>query len=244
MLYNNSIKATFLYRKNRFIAKCKKGSRILTVYVPNTGRCEEIFIEGATCFLEYSDNKNRKTKYTLTSIYKGDKLINIDSSAPNSVVHEGLLKGIINLGFENKFIKPEYTYGDSRFDFYVEGEDDKAMIEVKGVTLEKDGLSSFPDAPTTRGMKHMKGLANLEEGIKPTALFVIQLEDVNLFTPNFVKDKNFSNTLVKSHEEGVNILCYNSIVTRYGIEIKEEIPYTLEEIWNWDLRDIKIEILF
>ena len=232
MLYNSSIKAKFLYRKNRFVAKCLKGSRVIDAYVPNTGRCKEIFIEGASCFLEYSDNKNRKTKYTLTSIYKNDKLINIDSSAPNKVVYEGLSSGIIDLGYEPKFIKPEYKYGDSRFDFYVEGEDNKSIIEVKGVTLEKEGLTSFPDAPTKRGKKHMIGLSNLESGINPLVIFVIQMSDVNLFTPNFKQDRDFSNALLGANKKGVKILCYSSLVTRSGIEIKEKVPYNLEEIWN------------
>lgn len=232
MLYNSSIKATFLYRKNRFIAKCLKGSQVIEAYVPNTGRCKEIFIEGSTCFLEYSDNKSRKTRYTLTSIYKKDKLINIDSSAPNKVVYEGLSSGIIDLGYEPKFIKPEYKYADSRFDFYVEGEDKKSIIEVKGVTLERDGTTSFPDAPTKRGKKHMNGLANLDDEITPYAIFVIQMSDVKLFTPNFKQDRAFSDTLVEASKNGVNILCYSSNVTRSGIKIKEKVPYNLEEIWN------------
>lgn len=232
MFYNNSIKATFLYRENRFIAKCKKGSKILTVYIPNTGRCKEIFIKGATCFLTHNNDKNRKTDYTLTSIYKNDKLINIDSSAPNKIVGEALHEGIIDLGFDINLIKPEFKYKDSRFDFFVEGKDTKAMIEVKGVTLEKDGLCSFPDAPTKRGLKHVRGLSNLKTDIKAYIIFVIQLEEVSLFTPNFMNDIDFSNGLIDAYKNGVNILCFNSYVNRFGLKIDKQIPFTLEEIWN------------
>ena len=140
MKYNSVLKAEFLYRKNRFISICKKGFKILTVYVPNTGRCKELLTKGVTVFVTYNDNPNRKTSYTLIAVIKGDKIINIDSQAPNEVVYEALLKNKIDLGFKPDFIKREFTHGDSRFDFYIEGENKKALMEVKGVTLEDDGI--------------------------------------------------------------------------------------------------------
>ena len=232
MKYTSVIKAEFLYRKNRFISYCKKGSKTLEVYVPNTGRCKELLIEGVTVYLTYNDNPNRKTSYTLIGVMKGDRLINIDSKAPNQVVEEALLKNKIDLGFKYNKIKREYTHGDSRFDFYLEGEGQKAFMEVKGVTLEKDGIVAFPDAPTKRGLKHVKGLDNSQENYLTFVLFVIQMEDVKFFTPNYLTDPGFSRGLKEASENGVKVLAYDSIVTKNSIELNKEVPLILEEKWN------------
>ncbi|MBS6610182.1 MULTISPECIES: DNA/RNA nuclease SfsA [Peptoniphilus] len=234
MKYNSVLKAEFLYRKNRFISICKKGFKILTVYVPNTGRCKELLTKGVTVFVTYNDNPNRKTSYTLIAVIKGDKIINIDSQAPNEVVYEALLKNKIDLGFKPDFIKREFTHGDSRFDFYIEGENKKALMEVKGVTLEDDGIVAFPDAPTKRGLKHINGLINSRDNYLTYILFLIQIKDVKFFTPNYFTDINFSKSLLKAKECGVKILAYDSYVTRNLIEIGENVPVVLEETWNLD----------
>lgn len=232
MKYTSVIRAEFLYRKNRFISYCKKGSKTLEVYVPNTGRCKELLIEGVTVYLTYNDNPNRKTSYTLIGVMKDDRLINIDSQAPNQVVEEALLKNKIDLGFKYNKIKREYTHGDSRFDFYLEGEGQKALMEVKGVTLEKDGIVAFPDAPTKRGLKHVKGLDNSKENYLTFVLFVIQMEDAKFFTPNYLTDPGFARGLKEASENGVKVLAYDSIVTKNSIELNKEVPVILEEIWN------------
>lgn len=234
MKYKSVIKAEFLYRKNRFIAICKKGFLSLTVYVPNTGRCKELLTEGATVFLTYDDNPNRKTSYTLIAVMKGEKIINIDSQAPNQIVEEALLKNKIDLGFKYNKIKREYTHGDSRYDFYLEGENEKALLEVKGVTLEKNGIVTFPDAPTTRGLKHIKGLINSRDEYLTYLLFVIQMKDVKFFTPNYLTDENFSKGLLEASENGVKILAYDCLVRRNSLEISEKVPVILEETWNLD----------
>lgn len=200
--------------------------------MPNTGRCKELLIEGVTVYLTYNDNPNRKTSYTLIGVMKGDRLINIDSKAPNQVVEEALLKNKIDLGFKYNKIKREYTHGDSRFDFYLEGEGQKAFMEVKGVTLEKDGIVAFPDAPTKRGLKHVKGLDNSQENYLTFVLFVIQMEDVKFFTPNYLTDPGFSRGLKEASENGVKVLAYDSIVTKNSIELNKEVPLILEEKWN------------
>ncbi len=200
--------------------------------MPNTGRCKELLIEGVTVYLTYNDNPNRKTSYTLIGVMKGDRLINIDSKAPNQVVEEALLKNKIDLGFKYNKIKREYTHGDSRFDFYLEGEGQKALMEVKGVTLEKDGIVAFPDAPTKRGLKHVKGLDNSQENYLTFVLFVIQMEDVKFFTPNYLTDPGFSRGLKEASENGVKVLAYDSIVTKNSIELNKEVPLILEEKWN------------
>lgn len=242
MKYKSIMSATFLYRKNRFISVCRKGFLELEVYVPNTGRCKELLIPGTKVYLSYNDDPNRKTSYTLIMVEKKDKLINIDSQAPNTLVEEGLKNGKINLGFSPTYIKREYTHGDSRFDFYIEGENKKVLLEVKGVTLENCGISAFPDAPTKRGLKHINGLINSRNEYETYIVFVIQMEDVKIFTPNYVTDRDFSKTLLNASNSGVNIIAYNCIVYKDEINIKEEIPVDLEEIWNLDLQNQMINL--
>ena len=145
---------------------------------------------------------------------KGEKIINIDSQAPNQIVEEALLKNKIDLGFKYNKIKREYTHGDSRFDFYLEGENKKALLEVKGVTLEKNGIVAFPDAPTSRGLKHIKGLINSKDEYLTYLLFVVQMKDVKFFTPNYLTDENFSKGLLDASNNGVKILAYDCHVRR------------------------------
>lgn len=243
MRYNNIRKAKFIERLNRFIAKIEIDGEVVDCHVKNTGRCKELLLSGADIYVEESDNPNRKTKYDLISVYKGDLLINMDSQVPNKVVGEWLKKGHL---FENiSLIKPEKVYGKSRFDFYVEEDADnkkdkeksfkeeapakrKAFIEVKGVTLELDGVVKFPDAPTERGVKHLKELAeSIEEGYEAYVIFVIQMQGMKYFTPNEETHKEFADTLREVVKRGVKVLAYGCEITEDSIDIIEEVPVRL-----------------
>ena len=189
----------------------KINEKIEICHVKNTGRCKELLIKGATVYLEHSDNPNRKTAYSLIAVQKGHRLINIDSQAPNKVLYEGLLnKAIVLPKFEEIIeIRPERVYQKSRFDFYIENENKKAFIEVKGVTLEEDGVVKFPDAPTKRGLKHVYELVDsLEDGYMAYIIFVIQMNDVKYFTPNNETQKEFGHALQYAQSKGVHILAY------------------------------------
>lgn len=217
MKYNKVVKGRFHSRPNRFIAKVyinQNGEEILeTVHVKNTGRCKELLIPGADVILEESDNKSRKTKYDLICVYKeGLGLVNMDSQAPNKVVKEWLEKqkeGISKLKFfENiSYIKPEYKYGKSRIDFYIEDGKRKILLEVKGVTLEIDGVAYFPDAPTERGVKHIEELAGaIDEGYETYLAYVIQMKGIDRVLPNGVTHPEYKEALEKAVEKGVKIL--------------------------------------
>ncbi|MCQ4794444.1 DNA/RNA nuclease SfsA [Anaerofustis stercorihominis] len=225
MKYKNIVKATFIERPNRFIANCKIGDTVETVHVKNTGRCRELLKKGAVVYLEKSDNPNRKTKYDLISVYKKDILFNMDSQIPNKVFKEALENKIINLeGFEGElFIKSESTYGNSRFDFYVESKEHKAYIEIKGVTLEEEGIAMFPDAPTLRGIKHINELVKAhKDGYEAYIIFIIQFKGAKYFTPNPVHD-DFINALKKARENGVNILAFDCDITKNEIKASKKI---------------------
>ncbi|MCR2032723.1 DNA/RNA nuclease SfsA [Anaerofustis stercorihominis] len=225
MKYKNIVKATFINRPNRFIAKCKIGDIVETVHVKNTGRCRELLKQGAAVYLEKSDNPNRNTKYDLISVYKNDILFNMDSQIPNKIFREALENKIINLdGFDGElFIKNESTYGNSRFDFYVESKERKAYIEIKGVTLEEEGIAMFPDAPTIRGIKHINELVTAhKDGYEAYMIFIIQFKGAKCFTPNPVHD-DFINALKNAKENGVNILAFDCDVTGDEIKISKKI---------------------
>lgn len=227
MTYNNIIEGKFIKRINRFIAEVDIDGQIERVHVKNTGRCKELFIEGRTIYLEKSNNPNRKTKYSLISIYKGDELINIDSQVPNKVVFDAVEDRRI-LDLECTFLKREQTYGKSRFDIYYETESQKGYIEVKGVTLENDGIAMFPDAPTVRGTKHVNELIQgQEEGYKNYIVLLIQLNNVHEFRPNHITDPNFANALKRAVEMGVTLKCYSCNITDTTILIDKEIAYVL-----------------
>lgn len=224
MKYTSSKEAIFLNRPNRFIANVLLDGNIETVHVKNTGRCKEILTEGTTIFLEESHNKNRKTKYSLISAYKGNKLINIDSQVPNVVVFDGIKEGKIDEFKNITFLKREVNFDKSRFDLYYEKNNEKGFIEIKGVTLEKDGISMFPDAPTERGTKHLEELIKaVREGLKGYIFFLIQMDDIKYFTPNFSMDKKFSETLIKASEHGVGIVAYNSLVKQDEIVVGNKV---------------------
>lgn len=228
MKYNNIYEGKFIKRINRFIAHVTVNGEFEVVHVKNTGRCKELFIEGRTVYLEKSDNPNRKTKYSLIAIYKDDKLINIDSQVPNQVIYEAIEDGSIK-GFDNlEYLKREKTYGNSRFDIYYETTERKGFIEVKGVTLENDGMAMFPDAPTTRGTKHVNELIEgQKEGYQNYIFLLIQMKEVQSFKPNKITDPTFSEALRKAEEAGVIVKCFNSIITKDSIVIHEEIEHDL-----------------
>ncbi len=220
MKYNNVKEGIFVKRLNRFVAVVTVDGKDEVVHVKNTGRLGELLIFGARVFLEESDNKARKTRFDLIAVYKGDVLYNIDSLAPNKVFGEYVEKMFDDI----KLIKSEQRYKNSRFDFYVEYEDKKAFIEVKGVTLEKDNVMLFPDAPTERGVKHINELCEcVKEGYEAFAVFVIQADCGLYFTPNEERHKEFAESLKRAKECGVNILAVNCIVEKDGIRIKDNI---------------------
>lgn len=218
MKYNNIQKAVFLSRPNRFVANVIIDGKETAVHVKNTGRCRELLTEGAEVWLEKSNNPDRKYQYSLVSVKKGERMVNMDSQAPNKAVGEFLSEG--GLFSDIKLIRPECKYGNSRFDFYVEYADKKAFIEVKGVTLENDGVVSFPDAPTERGSKHLRELCEcLKEGYEAYVFFVIQMKDVICFTANADHDPIFARTLKEAYNEGVKIVAYDCLVTEDGMKI-------------------------
>jgi len=224
MIYKNIYEGIFLERTNRFIAKVNINNKIETVHVKNTGRCKEILIPDTKVYLEKSDNPNRKTKYSLISVYKKDVLINIDSQVPNQVVFEALKNNEIESIKDVVYAKREKTYGNSRFDIYYETKTESGFIEVKGVTLEENKIAKFPDAPTIRGTKHINELIKAtKEGYKCYILFLIQLKGCKMFISNKEMDPIFARTLKKAKSKKVNILCYDSIVTKDKIIMNKKI---------------------
>lgn len=227
MKYSTVIKAKFLSRPNRFIAVVETNGRKEVVHVKNTGRCKELLVPNATVYLSVADNTERKTKFDLIAVEKGSNLVNIDSQAPNNAVEEWLKKG--NYFSKNALIKREFTYGKSRFDFYVEDGERKVFIEVKGVTLEKDGVAYFPDAPTERGIKHIQELeASLCEGYEAIILFVIQMKEITEFRPNDVTHKAFGDALRKASNSGVKVLAMDCEITPDSMIIDKPVKVNCE----------------
>lgn len=230
MKYKEVVKGVFRERPNRFIAKVEIDGCEETVHVKNTGRCKELLLENSVVYLSVSDNPLRKTKYDLIAVEKqtenGTVLINMDSQVPNDMVAEWLKKG--ELFSKNAIIKREVTFGKSRFDFYVEDSNNKAFIEVKGVTLENNGVALFPDAPTERGVKHIKELCScVEKGYSAYIVFVIQMSGINLFKPNDATHKAFGDALRQAEKAGVSILAYDSVVTNESVCINKPIMIEL-----------------
>lgn len=202
MIYGNILHGQFYSRPNRFIAKVWVDGKLETVHVKNTGRCKELLIPGVEVILECCDQPTRKTKYDLIAVYKeGLGLVNIDSQAPNKVVKEWLLQQ------DYTFVRPEYTYGDSRIDFYMEQGEERFLMEVKGCTLEVDGIGYFPDAPTERGIKHLRELSKAtREGYHCILAFVIQMEGIYEVRANTGTHPEFGVALKEAKEAGVEIL--------------------------------------
>ena len=227
MTYKNIIEGIFISRPNRFIANVLIDGREETVHVKNTGRCKELLVSGTIVYLEVSDDPDRKTKYDLIAVLKnGEKLINMDSQVVNLIAFDWLKKG--NIFTENAVIRREVTYGNSRFDIFVEDGQRKAFVEVKGVTLEFDGEVRFPDAPTERGVKHINELIKcIDDGYEAYILFVIQMKGVSYFTPNDLTHKEFGDTLRRASKKGVRIIAVDCIVSSDSIEIDSEVEVRL-----------------
>ena len=231
MFYKNISKAKFISRPNRFIAMIEIDGVSKKCHVKNTGRLRELLTEGAEVYVQKSTNPDRKTEYDLICACKGKELYNIDSQAPNIVLGEWLYSGGM---FEDvKLIKPETKYKNSRFDFYVEYGNKKAFVEVKGVTLEKDGVMMFPDAPTERGVKHIRELIDcVENGFEGYVVFVAQTEKAKYFTPNKDSHSEFASILKTASIKGVNIICLNCYVGVDFLRIKGSIPVVIQEEQN------------
>lgn len=227
VVYENMVEAIFIERPNRFIAHCMLGGKMVIAHVKNTGRCKEILIPGAAVYLQGHNDPKRKTQYSLISVVKGERLINIDSQVPNKMVYEALLKGELKLPGINEeltYIKREHTYKHSRFDLYVETESSKGFIEIKGVTLENEGVAMFPDAPTERGVKHIYEIVEAkQEGYLSYILFVIQMSSVKHFEPNIKTHEAFARGLTFAKGEGITILAYDSLVSKDSIVLNEQI---------------------
>lgn len=227
MKYTQITEGRFLSRPNRFIAYVDMGGRTEKVHVKNTGRCRELLVEDAVVYLEKGVSPGRSTGYDLVAVKKGDRMINMDSNAPNKAVGEWLLKKELFPSLTN--IRAEKTYKTSRFDFYVETEEDKIFLEVKGVTLEREGGAYFPDAPSGRAVKHVEELAEaVKEGYKAYVLFVIQMKGVDFFAPNVETHPAFAEALENARKAGVEILAYDCTVTEESMEIGNPVPVRLQ----------------
>lgn len=225
MQYRKMVAGTFLARPNRFIAHVEINGRTEVCHVKNTGRCRELLPPGAKVWCQVSDDPKRKTKYDLITVQKGERLINMDSQAPNAAAKEWLQSG--GLGAVTD-LRPETTHGDSRFDFSFALDGKKCFLEVKGVTLENDGICAFPDAPTERGVKHLKGLTlAAAEGYDAYVLFVIQMENVKLLHPNDQTDPTFGIALRAAAAAGVKILAMDCHITENTMTIQRPVPVKL-----------------
>lgn len=226
MKYGNIEKGRFVERPNRFIAYVEIAGKKEKVHVKNTGRCRELLVPGTEVYLEKSDNEARSTAYDLVAVKKQGRIINMDSNAPNKAVEEWLLKK--ELFKHLTLVRPETTYRNSRFDFYVECGEKKAFIEVKGVTLENDNVVSFPDAPSERAVKHVQELIEAKkEGYDAYIIFVVQMKDVAFFEPNEKTQPEFAEVLRKARKAGVCIKAYDCNVTQERMELREEVPVVL-----------------
>ena len=228
MKYERIEKGRFLERPNRFIAYVEIFGKTETVHVKNTGRCAELLVPGATVYVQKTDNPARKTQWDLIAVEKESHIINMDSQIPNKVVEEWIRKG--NLFPNASLIRPETIYGNSRFDLYVEVDGRKIFMEIKGVTLEEDGVVRFPDAPTERGVKHVDELAKaVQDGYEAYLFFVVQMSHVKYLAPNRKTHAAFGEAMDRAKAQGVNILAYACQVSEDSIEITEEVPVILED---------------
>jgi sugar fermentation stimulation protein A len=235
MTYENIKRAIFLGRPNRFIAHIELDGRAEVCHVKNTGRCKELLIPGADILVQDAGRgpgspaagdvttpNSRKTRYDLISVWKGSRLVNIDSSAPNKVFSEwvrsyGVFRNI-------SFVKPECRFGSSRFDFYIEADGRRAFAEVKGVTLEENGIARFPDAPTERGVKHLRELISaVEAGYDAYAVFVVQMKGVCYMEPNWAMHPAFGKALRDARLAGVRVLAVDCTVTEGSITAGDEV---------------------
>ena len=231
MRYHNVFPAIFCSRPNRFIAVTMREGKEEVVHVKNTGRCRELLMSGSKVYLTKSENPQRKTKFDLIAVEKKTKngasiLINMDSQAPNDVIAEWIRAG--NLFSPNAVVRRETTFSRSRFDFYVEDGDERAYLEVKGVTLEEDGCALFPDAPTLRGVRHVEELIRVvQQGMKAYLIFVIQMNQVSSFSPNDETHKAFGDALRRAKKAGVELFALSCTVEPDALFIDKKIPIIL-----------------
>ena len=230
MKYTKIHKSTFISRPNRFISYCDLDGESVVVHVKNTGRCRELLIPGSTVYLDEPQGRERKTKYDLVAVEKtlpgGSKmLINMDSGAPNEAAEEFVKNRLFSHAIS---VRREVTKGNSRFDFCIEEEGKTTFLEVKGVTLENDGIAAFPDAPTERGVKHIEELIQLkEQGFGAAILFVIQMKGINRFQPNDITHKAFGDALRRAAKAGVTVYAYDCIVTHESMVIDQPVEVKL-----------------
>ncbi|MBQ3216812.1 MAG: DNA/RNA nuclease SfsA [Oscillospiraceae bacterium] len=233
MKYAQVIRGEFVQRPNRFIARVRIDGKEELVHVKNTGRCKELLLPGVTVWLSRSDKPQRKTKYDLIGVEKKREekaplLVNMDSQIPNAAAEEWLPKS--GLFSPAARIRREVFFGNSRFDFYIEDGARKAFMEVKGVTLEHNGIARFPDAPTVRGVKHIRELiACLQEGYEAYILFVVQMKEISCLRPNDETHKAFGDALREAAAAGVKILAVDCLVTPYSLVLDAPIRVNLEE---------------
>lgn len=226
MQYQRIEKGRFLSRPNRFIAHVELDGRTEVVHVKNTGRCRELLTPGAAVYVEKSDNPARKTQYDLIAVEKGTLLVNMDAQAPNQVFREWAEAGAFEEGLS--LLRPETTWGDSRFDFYWEAGGRRGFVEVKGVTLEEDGHACFPDAPTERGVKHLNELVRCQtDGYEAAVCFVIQMAGMKDFAPNDRTHPAFGDALRRAAQAGVRIMARECAVTPDSLTIGAAVPVLL-----------------
>ena len=226
MRYHAVTTGRFLARPNRFIAHVETEEGLQVVHVKNTGRCRELLVPGATVYLERGTNPHRRTAFDLIAVEKGGRLINMDAQAPNKVFAEWAAAG----GFRSdvRAVHSEYVYGDSRLDFCLETARGHHLVEVKGVTLEENGAARFPDAPTERGVKHVRELQRaVESGLDATLFFVVQMEDIHSVAPNDETHPAFGAALREAAAAGVNVCAYDCAVTPDSLLIRRSVPVIL-----------------
>lgn len=224
-LYERIIQGEFLARPNRFIAKVRTADGVETCHVKNTGRCAELLVPGAKVTLAAGDNPSRKTRWDLVAVEKGSLLINMDSQAPNRAAQEALPRLFPGL----TLVQPEKVCGESRLDFYLEVGPRKIYMEVKGVTLEREGAALFPDAPTLRGVKHLRELEKcVAAGDEAVLLLVIQMKGVTHFSPNWQTHAAFGDALIHARRTGVTVLAYDCLVTPDSMTLDRPVPLRLE----------------
>lgn len=226
MHYNHIVPGRFLARPNRFIAHVEINGQEQVAHVKNTGRCRELLTPGSVVYLEGSHDPNRKTAWDLVAVEKGERLINMDSQAPNKVFGEWVRSG----GFlpDTTLVRPEVRYGDSRFDFYVEAGGGRHFVEVKGVTLEEEGVARFPDAPTLRGVKHLEELIRArEQGYESWVCFVIQMTNIKWLEPNDRTHRTFGDALRRAAGAGVHVIAMDCVVAPDSLTIQAPVPVKL-----------------
>lgn len=230
MRYDNVREAVFLERPNRFIARCRMpDGSILESHVPNTGRCKELLVPGYRVFLQFHHHPGRKTPCTLIAVDKEGLLINMDSQAPNRVVEEALRDGSLSLTKTPPSVRREFFYHDSRLDFCLDAPGERVYVEVKGVTLEENGAVRFPDAPTERGLRHIRELERAKkEGFGAAVVFVVQMEKALFFSPNDDTQPEFGLALRSAQAAGVVLSARCCVVTPSEIRLGEEIPVRLK----------------